>query len=167
MKDFTALNLGCGKDSREGIVNVDRVALDGINLVTDLNEDLPFLDDCIDYIVCMRVVEHLTDIKSFFEEIYRILKPEGVFEFRVPLGGTPTDYCDLTHCNHFWPKAFLALDRNRSQVSFMFKCNFRVEKICVTPPLLSRLKFPYWFAYMNLFFNIFFSAIEGRLVAVK
>ena len=135
--------------------------------MVDLNKELPFLDNRVDYIVCRNVLEHLYNIKYFLENIYRILKPGGCFEFRVPLGGTPTDYTDLTHRNHFWPKAFIALDKDKSVTSFMFNCNFKVKKLYITPPLLNQIKFPYWFAYLNLFFNIFFSAIEGQLIAIK
>jgi len=47
-------------------------------------EDLPYLDDFFDVIVCSDVLEHVIDLKVAISEISRVLKKDGVFILRVP-----------------------------------------------------------------------------------
>ena len=46
-------------------------------LKSDLNKKLPFKDKFFDVVHANQVIEHLTDVDLFAEEIYRILKPDG------------------------------------------------------------------------------------------
>ena len=44
----------------------------------DANERFPFPDDFASMLFCMNVVHHLTDLDTFFEESYRVLKDNGI-----------------------------------------------------------------------------------------
>lgn len=58
------------------------------DIVWDLNvRPLPFDDNYFDELHCYEVLEHLGkqgDYINFFEEYWRILKPNGIFCFSVP-----------------------------------------------------------------------------------
>ena len=49
--------------------------------------DLPFADDSFDKVICSEVLEHIPDYPGALREIYRFLKPGGVFAASVPRFG--------------------------------------------------------------------------------
>ncbi len=79
------LNLGCGLDVREGWVNVDKYPWPGV-VVVDVERHLPFSDETFDYILASHVLEHVIRFDETWEEIYRVLKPRGILDIRVPYG---------------------------------------------------------------------------------
>jgi SAM-dependent methyltransferase len=83
------LNLGCGTDIREGWVNLDFVHAPGVDVVHDLNvTPLPFDDGVFDHILADNVLEHLLHYEPVVEDCYRVLRPGGTMEIRVPYGIT-------------------------------------------------------------------------------
>lgn len=44
-------------------------------------EKLPYADATFDVVVCVDVLEHVADLRQTVSEIYRVLKPEGIFCF--------------------------------------------------------------------------------------
>jgi SAM-dependent methyltransferase len=57
--------------------------------------DMPFPDDSWDYIVCHRVVEHLSDDRAGMRAFFRVLKPGGFAVISVPIDSekeTSVDY---------------------------------------------------------------------------
>jgi 2-polyprenyl-6-hydroxyphenyl methylase/3-demethylubiquinone-9 3-methyltransferase len=48
---------------------------------TGVGEDLPYDDGAFDIVVCVDVLEHVTDLGRVLEEVARVLKPGGVFLF--------------------------------------------------------------------------------------
>ena len=47
-------------------------------------EKLPFNDNYFDVVTALEVIEHLFDPDHFLEEVYRVLKPNGVFVLSTP-----------------------------------------------------------------------------------
>jgi predicted SAM-dependent methyltransferase len=79
------LNLGCGKDIKEGFWNVDVVYNDGVDVVMDLSiPELPFKD--VEYINCQDLIEHFyKDVGiRFLKECYRILNTGGKMYIQTP-----------------------------------------------------------------------------------
>ncbi len=93
------LNLGCGRDIREGWVNIDCVPMPGVDHVIDFDNKpvLPFDDDSIMYSESIHVIEHLRDPLPFMEELWRVTKPGGKTAFRCPYGSTDDADEDPTH----------------------------------------------------------------------
>ncbi len=86
----TSLNLGCGGDVRTGFINVDRSSGPGIDMIVDISRSpMPFQDSSVDFVLCAHVLEHILDWEKVVFDIYRILKPGGSFELRVPYGFAP------------------------------------------------------------------------------
>lgn len=50
----------------------------------DLNQTLPFEDDCFDFVLCSNGIEHLEDPFHFVRECYRILKEKGKILITTP-----------------------------------------------------------------------------------
>jgi SAM-dependent methyltransferase len=119
----------------------------------NLNEfPFKFKENSVDYILCINTMEHLDNAVKFMEEIHRILKPNGVFEFRVPLAFTFTDSCDPTHKNHFIPQTFNYFLRDEKYD--LTQARF-IGKIWVTTPFILFL--------LNSIINNIFTGIEGKL----
>jgi len=55
-----------------------------IHQVTGIAEDIPLDDGTVDLVLCNQVLEHVSDPEKACEEIYRILKPGGIFIGSVP-----------------------------------------------------------------------------------
>lgn len=81
---MTKLNLGCGKDLKEGYINLDIVDYGG-NMIHDINKfPYPFDDNTFDEIFASHVLEHLGSFHNTITELYRILKPNGLLIVYVP-----------------------------------------------------------------------------------
>jgi len=98
------LNLGCGRSPMEGWVNVDSVALEGVDVVADLEEGkLPFEDESVDEIHASHVLEHIKNSLGLMQELYRVAKPDTLATFRVPYGSSDDADEDPTHVRrYFW-----------------------------------------------------------------
>jgi SAM-dependent methyltransferase len=86
MNNARKLNLGCGKDIKNGYVNLDFVKIEGIDVVHNLNKTpYPFKDETFEEIYASSVLEHLDgDWFKIIGELYRILKKEGILIIKVP-----------------------------------------------------------------------------------
>src|SRR6478609_2452378 len=75
------VHLGPGqKNYLEGWVNVDANMFTGkCDLWADLRNPLPFKNNSISAFYSHHVVEHLPDLSKHFGEVYRCLKPGGVY----------------------------------------------------------------------------------------
>jgi len=81
------VHIGCGKVRALGFVNVDAVPLSHVHVPTDDVTNLPcFSDGSVDMVYTCHVLEHFKaeEFKQVLEEIYRILKPGGIFRMSVP-----------------------------------------------------------------------------------
>lgn len=52
-----------------------------IRIVEGTTEHIPYCDDTFDVVHARSVIEHVADVEAAFDEIYRVLKPGGVFWF--------------------------------------------------------------------------------------
>jgi SAM-dependent methyltransferase len=116
------LNLGSGWDIRplgEGWVNLDGFVRDPRIVSHDFTRfPFPFKDDSFDAILASHVLEHVPVIYEewngtrrdilfrLFEELHRILRPEGRLHILVPLGGTEEALTHVGHCRQWFPKSF-------------------------------------------------------------
>jgi predicted SAM-dependent methyltransferase len=94
----TKLDLGCGKKKQEGFIGVDKVQMDGVDVVWDLeNFPWPFDDESIDEIYCSHYVEHTSDLIRFMDEVYRILKQGHDCTILAPYYNSIEAWRDPTH----------------------------------------------------------------------
>ena len=84
------LHLGPGKKNYiDEWINIDANMFTGkCDLWLDLRNKLPFKNSSVDYCYSHHMVEHLPNMKSHFVDIFRILKPGGIYRFGGPNGDT-------------------------------------------------------------------------------
>jgi len=138
------LDLGCGQNKQTGYTGVDLYA-PGADIKMDLLEQMPlqnkptlrtwgrWKDNTVDEIFCSHFVEHVPQELRwpFFEECYRILKPEGTMRIFVPNWKSERAYGDMTHQ---WPPVtamfFFYLNKGWREANkltygpYDVKCNF-------------------------------------------
>jgi glycosyltransferase involved in cell wall biosynthesis len=102
------LNLGAGRDIKEGYDNLDMTKLPGVNIVHDLNEyPWPIEDETYDKVEAWDVFEHLENVPKTMDECHRILKENGTLFIRVPDARFPEKcWIDPTHKRGFCPESF-------------------------------------------------------------
>jgi SAM-dependent methyltransferase len=102
------LDLGAGKNKKEGFIGVDSRAFDGVDVVADLSQPWPWADGVVDEVHCSHMVEHLTAPQRihFVNELYRVLKVGGKAAIITPHWSSARAYGDLTHqwppVSEFW-----------------------------------------------------------------
>jgi SAM-dependent methyltransferase len=97
------LDIGCGVNKKEGFTGIDSIAMEGVDIVLDVRQTpWPFEDNSVDEVNCSHFLEHLTGAErvSFFNELYRILKPKATALIITPAWSNERAYGDPTHQ---WP----------------------------------------------------------------
>ncbi|MFT3775474.1 MAG: hypothetical protein QM820_59765 [Minicystis sp.] len=104
------LNLGCGRDIVPGWINVDRVALPGVEVIADLNDcartRLPFDDDSVGEIKLTHVIEHIPDSLGLMAELHRIAHRDARVTLRLPYGASDDAWEDPTHVRAYFEGSF-------------------------------------------------------------
>lgn len=143
---YKKLNLGCGIDIRQGWVNLDSAALDGVDIVHDLTIlPLPFTDNSFDEIVCQDVLEHVAEYTPLLKELHRILAPGGLLHIRVPHFTSKNNFIDPTHRRMFSVATFDFFTKNtrvHKARHYYFDFSFSdISKLELTFELSSRVFF--------------------------
>jgi len=99
----TRLDIGCGKNKREGFHGVDQYPMQGVDTVLKIGMDpWPWADDSIEEIHCSHFLEHLTPDERvhLFNEAYRVMKMGAKMTVITPHWASNRAYGDPTHQ---WP----------------------------------------------------------------
>jgi len=92
------VELGCGKNKAAGRIGIDKLDLQGVDIIADIEAGLPFIpDNSIDEIHSRSFFEHVENLEGLMREIVRVLKPEGTCHLFVPHFSNPYYYSDYTH----------------------------------------------------------------------
>jgi len=101
------LDLGCGRRKTPGAIGIDKIKLPEVDVVHDLNKfPYPFEDNYFHKIIAKNIIEHLWDTVKVMEELYRILKPNGILYIEVPIFPNPCCFRDPTHVRYFEKDSF-------------------------------------------------------------
>lgn len=125
---FKRLNLGCGKDIREGYINLDRVPLKGVDIVQDI-EKVPFAfeKNYFDEVHASNILEHVDNFIQLMEEIHRICKKNASIKITVPYFTSAGAFQDPEHKRFFTLKTFnYFLPENYN--NFITKARFKIIK---------------------------------------
>ena len=95
------LNLGSGTDRREGFVNLDLVAMPGVDVAASLGSaPLPFRDGAFGVVVCRDILEHV-DVVPAMRDVHRIIAPGGIVVVSAVHFTSRNLYVDPTHIRGF------------------------------------------------------------------
>jgi SAM-dependent methyltransferase len=97
------LDIGCGKNKREGFHGVDQYAMEGVDTVLKIGKDAwPWEENSVDEAHSSHFIEHLNaqERTHFYNELYRVLKPGAKASIIVPHWNSNRAYGDPTHQ---WP----------------------------------------------------------------
>lgn len=72
----------------------------------DLNTGIPLPDETVAYIYSNQVLEHISQIIHLFNEMYRVLLPDGTMKHCVPHYRSPWAWGDPTHVRAFSERSF-------------------------------------------------------------
>jgi len=104
------LNLGCGTKTSVDTWDVDLRNTEGVNQVLDLNiTPWPWLDRSFEWITASHIVEHLPiGLVKFCNECWRLLKPGGILQIRVPDAADPDmAWADPEHIRPYRRHSFI------------------------------------------------------------
>ena len=98
--DHMILNVGSGNSKViDNICNVDIFSYPNVDVVCDI-EDLPFIDNSVDIVFNSAVLEHVPNPQKVVDEIYRVLKTDGIvysaFPFMQGYHASPYDFTRVT-----------------------------------------------------------------------
>ncbi len=139
------LNIGSGKDYREGWVNIDIDRRYKADMYRDLRRGLPLLDNTVDRVDAIMILEHITNDDDFFfimQEVHRVLRQGGIFHISVPNFKFEGAFSDPTHHRYFTQHTFNIIcgDNDGHAVpdgldGLTFKINF-IEVRALSPSLI-------------------------------
>lgn len=97
------LDMGCGKNKKEGFIGCDQYAMEGVDKVFNIGQEAwPFDNDSVDEINASHFIEHLTqkERSHFMNEAYRVMKAGAKAVIVTPHWASNRAYGDITHQ---WP----------------------------------------------------------------
>lgn len=107
-KSGIRLDIGCGKGKQKDFVGMDVRAVEGVDIVHNLEESpWPIPDDSCLVVLASHILEHIKPWKFMdpaggkcvMGEIWRVLKADGQLLVSCPYGVGPGFVQDPTHCN--------------------------------------------------------------------
>ncbi len=140
------IDLGCGHKKRSGHIGIDRLDMDCVDIVGDLDAALKqFPDNSVDSIYSKSVLEHVENLEEVMRQIMRVLKPGAEVYIFVPHWSSPYYYQDYTHIRFFGLYTFYQFSDEKNQhparavpcfyqdiniriksIKMVFKSNFRI-----------------------------------------
>ena len=106
------LNLGCGKDIKEGWLNIDREPRpEGVvmsdYMVYDISRPMTLLKtDTADEMLLSHILEHIADPLPMMEELHRIAKPDCLLTIKCLYGSSDEAFEDPQHVRQYFTKSF-------------------------------------------------------------
>jgi len=101
-KQGIKLDLGCGNNKQPGFVGLDKRNLPTVDIVHDIEKfPFPLKDGSCIQILASHIIEHIKPwlMLDLFNELWRIMKPDGQLLISMPYGVSRGFQQDPTHCN--------------------------------------------------------------------
>jgi hypothetical protein len=104
------LNVGCGRNIKEGWINLDSAPLPGVDLVCDLEDlrarPIALPDESVSQFLVSHAIERIRDSLDLMQELSRLATPGAIAMIRVPHGGCDDAWEDPTHLRAYYPGSF-------------------------------------------------------------
>ena len=140
---FTKIDIGCGKNKEAFFVGIDIYNWKNIYPKGEfICGRIPgvlrkFKSNSVEEVRAHHFLEHLEQkvVIKTFNEIYRILKPNGIFKIYVPSTEGKGAFCDPTHRSWWndWSFRYFDMRWDRElSASYGIKCNFWQEETSIS-----------------------------------
>lgn len=109
------LNIGCGSKPLKGYINLDIIPHEGIDVVCDIEQGLPFSEEKFDEVIADYIFCQICSPKAFMgvmNDIWKVLKPNGILKLKVPDANFPDSFNDPMDCRYFTPATFDYFDKD-------------------------------------------------------
>ena len=126
------INIGCGSKPHPDATNIDRYSGKGVDIVCDVRQGLPFETDSIDEARADYFLEQILENEKFLfvmNEVWRVLKPEGLFLFKVPNAKYETAFKDPFDCRYFTKETFDYFNSEHRRYEYYKGYGFKPWKI--------------------------------------
>jgi SAM-dependent methyltransferase len=120
------VDLGCGTSKVSGAIGIDRLSHPGVNIICDFETSLPLKSDSVDTIHSSHVIEHITNLIPFMEEVYRVCKTGASVYITTPYYTSRGAFRDPTHVRFIAEDTF---EYFQDPAPYGIKTNFHIEKI--------------------------------------
>jgi len=118
------INIGCGKDIKEGWVNCDFFPVNDAVIKIDLKTlPLPFPDNSADEILLSHVLEHMENRYDIITDLHRILKKGGLLRVKLPIHANRVEHASFYHQKNFFNTLYNNPTQNYGG------CNFELVSI--------------------------------------
>lgn len=78
------LDIGCGSNKHAGFYGIDRLPLEDVDLIWDLNESLPIPDHSVEWVMASRVLPYVNNIFAVLEDLYRVSVHKAILCILAP-----------------------------------------------------------------------------------
>lgn len=125
------LNLGCGYRHLPGYTNIDNRPEVEPDCVCDVLNGLPCEDSSVDEVRAVDFLEHIPIGKTVgvIEEIYRVLKPGGVFNSLTPSTDGRGAFQDPTHVSFWNINSWLYYTDDLHRALYGIRAKFDIEEL--------------------------------------
>lgn len=128
------INVGCGRNIKEGWINADICPLPGVDVVADFDRcadvPLPLQDDCMDEFLLSHLIEHLRHPLPFMQELHRIAAPGAKATVHVPYGSSDDAWEDPTHVRPYFLNSFAYFSQPHYwRADYGYRGDWRTDKI--------------------------------------
>jgi predicted SAM-dependent methyltransferase len=110
MRTAQKLNVGCGRNVREGWINLDSYPLPGVDIAADLENcattPLPLESDSVNEFLLSHVLEHIRNVLPMMQELHRVAMPGATMVVRTPYGSSDDAFEDPTHLRQIFVGSF-------------------------------------------------------------
>jgi len=126
-----SINLGCGRRHLEGFVNIDNRPEMEPDLVCDVTKGLPYADGTIDLVRADDFLEHIPigSVIPVMNEIWRVLKPRGIFESMTPSTDGRGAFQDPTHVSFWNRNSWDYYSNPKTRDLYGIKADFDIDSI--------------------------------------
>lgn len=133
------LNVGCGRNIRDGWINLDSFPLPGVDLVADLEtcdrQPLPLADNSIDELLLSHVIEHIHKPLPMMQELWRVARAGAVLTARVPYGSSDDAWEDQTHVRPYFVNSFCYFAQPfYSRADYGYRGDWQPETVVLVVP---------------------------------
>lgn len=128
-----SIDLGCGRRKVPGALGLDRVQVEGVDIVHDLDvKPYPIPSDSFDEIHARHVIEHVDSIGAFMAEIHRIGAHGARVHVSTPHYTWSGSWRDPTHKWHLATTTFQYFESGHLSGYYTDTARFEIVSIHVT-----------------------------------